>query len=327
MDRLARVARCGSRPRSVAAARDRPRRADGAHRGRGRLDGDGAGPAALGDLRRAQDRGRRHADARLDRALPHVHAALLFPGCDRRVAPVPAYPAESGEPGVTLADLLAGVIFAALNAYAVLAGADFGGGVWALLARGPQKERQRDLIAHAIGPVWEANHLWLIIANVLPFTGFPAAVYLTLEAKDRELQEDFRRRALGAGLALFGAAVVVLVLSGSGAPRVRAGLILAPWAAPLHLVTAAAAIAALVALWRRRYGAARVAAASQVSLILWGWGLSQYPYILPPDLTVAGAAAPAATLRLLVGALALGAAVLLPSLYYLFRVFKGRLTA
>ena len=104
---------------------------------------------------------------------------------------------------------------------------------------------------------------------------FLAAVYLTLEAKDRELQEDFRRRALGAGLALFGAAVVVLVLSGSGAPRVRAGLILASWAAPLHLVTAAAAIAALVALWRRRYGAARVAPAVQVSLILWGWGLSQ----------------------------------------------------
>src|SRR5438874_5612323 len=76
---------------------------------------------------------------------------------------------------VTLAGLLAGVIFAALNAYAVLAGADFGGGVWALLARGPRQERQRDLIAHAIGPVWEANHVWLILAIALLFTGFPAA--------------------------------------------------------------------------------------------------------------------------------------------------------
>src|SRR5205823_10587347 len=80
-----------------------------------------------------------------------------------------------GGRGVTLADLLAGVIFAALNAYAVLAGADFGGGVWALLAHGPRKERQRDLIAHAIGPVWEGNHVWLILAIVLLFTGFPAA--------------------------------------------------------------------------------------------------------------------------------------------------------
>jgi len=313
---------------------------------------------------------------------------------------------------VSLADLLAVVIFATLNAYAVLAGADFGGGVWALLAGGPRKQRQGELIAHAIGPVWEANHVWLILAIVLLFTGFPAAfarlgivlhiplslvligivlrgsaftfwryggdtdaeqrhwgvtfavaslitpvllgvtvgaiasgavsgprapgpafftgyvaaVYLTLEAEDRELQEDFRRRALGAGVALFGAALLVLALSGvgAGAPRVRAGLIFAPWAAPLHLLAGVAAVVALAALWRRRYGAARIAAACQVSLILWGWGLSQYPYILPPDLTVAGAAAPAVTLRLVLGALALGAVVLLPSLYYLFRVFKSR---
>src|SRR5256886_6353211 len=47
---------------------------------------------------------------------------------------------------------------------------------------------------------------------------FLAAVCLTLEAKDRQLQADFRRRALGAGLAPFGAAAAVLVLSGSGAP-------------------------------------------------------------------------------------------------------------
>ncbi len=76
---------------------------------------------------------------------------------------------------MTLADVLAGIVFLALNAYAVLGGADFGGGVWALLAHGPRKERQRDLIAHAIGPVWEANHVWLILAIVLLFTGFPAA--------------------------------------------------------------------------------------------------------------------------------------------------------
>src|SRR5439155_1532464 len=307
MDRLARVARCRSRPRSVAAARDRPRRADGAHRGRGRLDGDGAGPAAVGDLRRAQDRGRRHADAGPDRALPHVHAALLFPGCDRRVAPVPAYPAESGDPGVawvlyarqrpgkreggrgvTLADLLAGVIFVSLNAYGLLGGADFGGGVWDLLARGSRKERQRDLIAHAIGPAWEANRGGLAVAGLRCL----AAVYLTLEATEPGLREDCRGRAVGAGVALFGAALLVLELSGSGAPRVRAGLIFAPCAVPLHLLTGAAAVTALAALWRRRYRVARVAAAAQVSLILWGWAVSQYPYLLPPDLTIVAAAAP-----------------------------------
>jgi cytochrome d ubiquinol oxidase subunit II len=151
---------------------------------------------------------------------------------------------------------------------------------------------------------------------------FLAAVYLTLEARERELQEDFRRRALGSGLALFLAAVLALVLSLDGAPLVRDGLIFASWAVPLHLLTAAAALTALAALWVRRWRVARVAAVTQVSLILWGWALSQYPYILPPGLSIADAAAPAVTLRLALGALALGAAVLLPSLYYLFRIFK-----
>src|SRR5881398_4158094 len=76
---------------------------------------------------------------------------------------------------MSLADLLAGIIFVALNMYALLGGADFGGGVWGLLALGPRKARQRELIAEAIGPVWEANHVWLILAIVLLFTCFPPA--------------------------------------------------------------------------------------------------------------------------------------------------------
>jgi cytochrome bd ubiquinol oxidase subunit II len=60
-----------------------------------------------------------------------------------------------------------------------------------------------------------------------------------------------------------------------------------------------------------------------VSLIVWGWALSQYPYLVPPDLSIRGAAAPAATLRLVLIALGLGVVVLLPSLVYLFRVFKA----
>ena len=83
-------------------------------------------------------------------------------------------------------------------------------------------------------------------------------------------------------------------------------------------------LAALFALWFRRWRLARVAAGVQVSLILWGWALSQKPYILRPDLTIADATAPPATLRLALAALAVGAVVLLPSLFYLFRVFKGR---
>ena len=63
----------------------------------------------------------------------------------------------------------------ALTGYALTGGADYGGGVWDLLARGPRREAQRRLIAESIGPIWEANHVWLIVAVVVLFTGFPAA--------------------------------------------------------------------------------------------------------------------------------------------------------
>jgi cytochrome bd ubiquinol oxidase subunit II len=69
--------------------------------------------------------------------------------------------------------LAAAVALVALMAYAVFGGADFGGGVWDLFARGPRKQQQRDAIAHAMGPVWEANHVWLIFVLVVLFTCFP----------------------------------------------------------------------------------------------------------------------------------------------------------
>lgn len=335
-------------------------------------------------------------------------------------------------PAFDLADLVAGILLLALNIYVLFGGADFGGGVWDLLARGPRGPRQRDVIAHAIGPVWEANHVWLILVVVLLFTcfspafarlaivlhvpltlmlvgvvlrgsaftfrsygqmddaaaarwgrvfamaslitplllgvavgtvasgrvrapdpaagfvagyvspwltpfafatgilavvlfAFLAAVYLTLETADPELREDFRIRALGSGIAVFAAAALALLLAhdSGGAPLMAFGLLRARWALPLQLGIALAAITALLALWYRRYVLARVAAAVQVSLILWGWGLAQYPYLIPPDLTIEQTAAPAATIRLVLIALAAGAVILLPSLWYLFRIFKA----
>ena len=71
---------------------------------------------------------------------------------------------------------------------------------------------------------------------------------------------------------------------------------------------------------------ARGAAVIQVSCIVWGWSLAQYPLLLPPDLSYVTAAAPAITLKLVLLALFVGALVLVPSLYYLFRIFKGRPT-
>jgi len=331
-------------------------------------------------------------------------------------------------PDLALADVLAAVLALSLNAYVLLGGADFGGGVWDLLASGPRKNRQREVISHAIGPIWEANHVWLILAIVLTFTCFPAvfarlgtvlhipltlmlvgivlrgsaftfqtydsqhdtaqrrwgrifssasvitpillgvsigavasgrvgretgggfveqfvapwltpfgfsvglltlvlfaflaAVYLTLESTDRELCEDFRRKALACGVVVFFASALVLLLSPSGAPLVRGGLIDSPWAIPLHLLTGGAAIAVLLALWFRRYRLARLMVGLQVSLILWGWALAQYPYLLPPSYTIGNSAAPESTLKLTLIVLAAGGLVLLPSLWYLFQVFK-----
>lgn len=61
----------------------------------------------------------------------------------------------------------------AIVLYAVLSGADFGGGVWDLLASGPRAIQQREAIGEAMGPVWETNHVWLIFLLVLLWTCFP----------------------------------------------------------------------------------------------------------------------------------------------------------
>ncbi|HEV2180054.1 MAG TPA: cytochrome d ubiquinol oxidase subunit II [Gemmatimonadaceae bacterium] len=336
-----------------------------------------------------------------------------------------------------MATAIAFVALVSLNAYVLLAGADFGGGVWDLLATGPRRAEQRALIAEAIGPIWEANHVWLILVVVLLFTCFPAvysglaialhipltlmligivlrgsafafrsygsnedapqrrwgrvfaiaslltpvllgvcigaiasgrvgevleqlngggarepfvsmyvspwlspftiavgalalcvfaflaATYLTVEAQEAELREDFRRRALAAAIAVFVTALLALVLARWHAPRMSAGLIASSWAPALHVLTGVAAILAIAALWIRKWRVARVAVAAQVTFIVWGWAAAQAPYLVPPTLSISNAAAPSRTLVLFLIALALGAIVLLPSITYLFRLFKS----
>jgi cytochrome d ubiquinol oxidase subunit II len=324
-------------------------------------------------------------------------------------------------------ELVAAACLAAITAYVLFGGADFGGGVWDLVATGPRAKAQRALIADTISPIWEANHVWLILVVVILFTGFPsayakvsvtlhipltlmlvgvvlrgsaftfrsydrrdddvqrrwglvfavaslvtpvllgiaagtvaaggvtapaarsfteayvtpwlapfpiavgvltlvlfaflAAVYLTVEAGDDALAWDFRRRALVSGVALLPVAGVALYLTREAAPYIYAELVGSPWAPVLHVMTGSAATIALLALWRRQYRVARTAAATQTALIVVGWGLAQWPWIIPPSLSVYDAAAPQATLALLVGALGLGAVVLFPALAYLFSVF------
>src|SRR5262245_1180865 len=85
---------------------------------------------------------------------------------------------------MTLANVLLAITWIGVTAYALLGGADFGGGFWDLLSGGAVAgARRRALIEHSIGPVWEANHVWLIFVLVVLWTAFPpvfAAVASTL---------------------------------------------------------------------------------------------------------------------------------------------------
>lgn len=85
---------------------------------------------------------------------------------------------------MSLATALLALTWTSVTAYALLGGADFGAGFWDLIAGNPQRGKERrKLIEHSIGPVWEANHVWLIFVLVLLWTAFPplfAAIASTL---------------------------------------------------------------------------------------------------------------------------------------------------
>lgn len=324
-----------------------------------------------------------------------------------------------------LEELVAAAGLAGVILYGVLGGADFGGGVWDLFAGGPRRAEQRAAIARVMGPVWEANHVWLIFVIVLLFTAFPpayaalsvglfgvfhvvlvgitlrgaafvfrgsevvrtqpshwgtvfgvasvitpvllgmavgavssgslrvidgevaiegptpwftpvallmgalalalcaylAAVYLTLETRGA-LRDDFRQRALLAGGLVVGIAVMGLPLLYLDSPQLWRGLT-GSRAAPVLAAGIATALVSGWALLARRYQLARAAAIAQVSLLLLGWGLAQYPYLIYPDMVLHDVAAPAATLRFVLYSLPAGAVLLVPSLWFLFKVFKS----
>jgi cytochrome d ubiquinol oxidase subunit II len=77
-------------------------------------------------------------------------------------------------------------------------------------------------------------------------------------------------------------------------------------------------------IFTRQFFLGRAFAISEISLLLLGWGLAQFPYLVYPDLPFTIVAAPVATLRFVVLSLPVGAALILPSLWFLMQVFKAR---
>ncbi|MGH4009540.1 MAG: cytochrome d ubiquinol oxidase subunit II, partial [Pseudonocardiaceae bacterium] len=150
-----------------------------------------------------------------------------------------------------------------------------------------------------------------------------AAVYLCSDAqqhRDTSLLEYFRARAITTALLLGGIALAGIAVLRADAPQLFNGLI--SRGLPLILASAAAGIGSILLLVRRRPGLARVAAALAVTTVIWGWAVAQYPYVLQPELTVQAAAAPETTLRAMLIILVVGAALLVPSLVFLFTLFQ-----
>jgi cytochrome bd ubiquinol oxidase subunit II len=149
-----------------------------------------------------------------------------------------------------------------------------------------------------------------------------AAVYLSVEAADPALQRDFVRRALIAQFSVAASAVASLLALPPSAELFRQRLLGSAWSVPVLALTALTAGATLFCLYRVRLRAARLLAIAQVTLIIAGWGLAQSPYLVAPDVTLQGSAAPPATLHLLLPVIGAGALLLFPSLYLLLRIFK-----
>jgi cytochrome d ubiquinol oxidase subunit II len=185
-----------------------------------------------------------------------------------------------------MTNAVAVVLMAGIVAYALFGGADFGAGFWDLTAGGASRgERPRAVTAHAIGPVWEANHVWLIFVLVVLWTGFPeafASITLTLYvplslaalgivmrgasfAFRKEVRRTKWRRIFGAGFAL--SSVLVPYCMGAVAGAIASGHVPAggkagdPWSSWINptsilggvlAVAVCAYLAAVYLIWDAR---------------------------------------------------------------------------
>jgi cytochrome bd ubiquinol oxidase subunit II len=321
-----------------------------------------------------------------------------------------------------MSDAVAVILMFGITAYALFAGADFGAGFWDLTAgSAAHGARPRAVIQHSIGPVWEANHVWLIFVLVVLWTAFSstfasitltlfvplslaafgivlrgssfafrkevtiassqrnfgaafaissvvvpfcmgavagaiasgqvpaggkagdpwaswinptsilggvlavavcaflAAVYLVWDARrleDAEMVEYFRNRAVASAVVTGAVAFIGIFILHDYAHYVFEGL--TSRALPLVILSALCGLGALVLLVRSATRGARILAMGAVATVVVGWGVAQWPYILPTSLKVSQAAAPSGTLTAVIVVFVIAAVVLLPSLGLLY---------
>ena len=313
---------------------------------------------------------------------------------------------------ILLAVLVAGIVL-----YTLFGGADFGVGVWEFSTAFQSSEKEREHLYRAIGPVWEANHVWLIFILVILFSAFPpafaaicrflwvplllalvgiifrgvgfafrsyaaglvrhqafwgivfsvastatpfflgaafgamasgkeewlspfsifsafffvgacaylSAVYLAREAqtdRNADLETLWQRRAVTMGIWMGVLALAGLAIIATDAPVLWEGFKKKSWI--FVIFSSVSGLLSLTALQYRRFFLATFCSQSAVIGVVLGWIAAQYPVLVWPALTVNMAKSPDPALWAMIFSLAIGSIFLIPSLAWLFYLFKGR---
>jgi cytochrome d ubiquinol oxidase subunit II len=146
-----------------------------------------------------------------------------------------------------------------------------------------------------------------------------AAIFLISDSRragDAEMEEYFRRRALAAAAAAGVFAVAGIFALHSDARYVYDRLLAE--GLPLVILSAACGIGVLAMLLRRAHSGLRPLAIIAVAAVIWGWGVAQFPYLLPTDVDIASAAAPGPTLTTVLVVFGVAAVTILPALGLLY---------
>jgi cytochrome bd ubiquinol oxidase subunit II len=180
---------------------------------------------------------------------------------------------------------------------------------------------------HASMAAWTNPTSLLIGLLFVGACGYLAAVYLVGEAKrrgDRRMQDYFSRRALAAGAATGALSLATLLELHGPAPALQHNLV--GRALPLVILAGVTGLAVLVLLAAGRPRGIRVLAAIGVAAVVWGWGVAQYPALLPgTPVTLSNAGAPHSTLVALVVLFVVVVVLIGPSFGLLFALHGRQL--